>query len=123
MSRVNNVAAPHEQASPWPKTGHPGRFTSQRSPLGLCLPSRHLWQIGADQIAALMAALGANRTGRDGGNDVNDPTETWAALGFRSAKALFVPSSNRDIFPLWHGHDPPPGGSHGNPHPTTRVHC
>src|SRR5262245_65708006 len=37
----------------------------------------------------------------------DDPTETWAALGFCSAKALFVPSSNRDIFPLLHGHYPP----------------
>src|SRR5262249_54061824 len=39
-----------------------------------------------------------------------DPQETWAALSLRSAKALFVPSSNRDIFPLLHGHDPPREG-------------
>jgi len=30
MSRVNSVAALHEQASRWPKMGHPGRFTGQR---------------------------------------------------------------------------------------------
>jgi hypothetical protein len=29
-----------------------------------------------------------------------DPTETWAAQDFRSAKALFVPSLKRDIVPL-----------------------
>jgi hypothetical protein len=28
-----------------------------------------------------------------------DPTETWAAQDFRSAKALFVPSLKRDIVP------------------------
>src|SRR5262245_43200259 len=35
-----------------------------------------------------------------------DPTETWAAQGFRSAQALFVPSVSRDIVPPLHGHDP-----------------
>ena len=35
-----------------------------------------------------------------------DPTETWAAQDFRSAKALFVPSLKRDIIPLLHAHDP-----------------
>ena len=39
----------------------------------------------------------------------SDPTETWAAQDFRSAKALFVPSLKRDIVPLLHGHDPPRG--------------
>ena len=29
-----------------------------------------------------------------------DPTETWAAPDFRSAKALFVPSLKGDIVPL-----------------------
>ena len=30
---------------------------------------------------------------------VTNPTETWAAQDFRSAKALFVPSLKRDIVP------------------------
>ena len=29
-----------------------------------------------------------------------DPTETWAAEDFRSAKASFVPSLKRDIIPF-----------------------
>jgi hypothetical protein len=33
------------------------------------------------------------------GNDAIDPTRTRAAQGFRSAKALFVPSVKRDIVP------------------------
>src|SRR3954451_11662989 len=52
-----------------------------------------------------------------------DPTETWAAQDFRSAKALFVPSLKRDIVPFyWHAHDLQREGSHGNPHPTARIH-
>src|SRR5215510_7980277 len=31
-----------------------------------------------------------------------DPSATWAAEDFRSAKALFVPSLKRDIVPLLH---------------------
>ena len=54
--------------------------------------------------------------------DANDPTETWAAQDFRSAKALFVPSLKRDIVPLLHAHDLRREGSHGNPHPTARIH-
>src|SRR2546426_7835512 len=34
--------------------------------------------------------------------DANDPTETWAAQDFRSAKASFVPSLRRDIVLLAH---------------------
>src|SRR5262245_7828496 len=34
-----------------------------------------------------------------------DPTETWVAQDFCSAKALFVPSLKRDIVPLLHAHD------------------
>jgi len=52
----------------------------------------------------------------------NDPTETWAAQDFRSAKALFVPSLKRDIVPSIAWTRPPTGGSGGNPHPTTRIH-
>jgi ABC-type uncharacterized transport system substrate-binding protein len=50
---------------------------------------------------------GASRTS---GCDATDPTETWAAQDFRSAKGLFVPSLKRDIVPLLHGHDPPREG-------------
>jgi hypothetical protein len=46
------------------------------------------------------------RLARQTGNHLNllsisadDPTETWAAQDFRSAKALFVPSLKRDIVP------------------------
>src|SRR4029453_10726561 len=55
-------------------------------------------------------------------NDANDPTETWAAQDFRSAKALFVPSLKRDIVPSIACTRPPTGGSHGNPPPTARIH-
>ena len=55
-------------------------------------------------------------------SDVHDPTETWAAQDFRSAKALFVPSLKRDIVPSIACTRPPAGGSHGNPHPTARIH-
>jgi hypothetical protein len=49
--------------------------------------------------------------------------ETWAAQDFRTAKALFVPSLKRDIVSLyWHAHDLRREGSHGNPHPTARIH-
>src|SRR5215510_7527460 len=58
---------------------------------------------------------------RSNQSDVNDPTETWAAQDFRSAKALFVPSLKRDIVPLLHAHNLRPEGSHGNPHPTARI--
>jgi len=51
-----------------------------------------------------------------------DPTETWAAQDFRSAKSLFVPSLKRDIVPPIACTRPPAGGSHGNPHPTARIH-
>ena len=50
-----------------------------------------------------------------------DPTETWAAQDFRSAKALFVPSLKRDIVPLLRD-DLRREGSHGNPHPTAGIH-
>src|SRR5262249_1387711 len=39
-----------------------------------------------------------------------DPTETWAAQDFRSAKALFVPSLKRDIVPSLACTRPPAGG-------------
>src|SRR5262245_30669010 len=53
---------------------------------------------------------------------IHDPTETWAAQDFRSAKALCVPSLKRDIVPLyWHAHDLRREGSHGNPHPAARI--
>ena len=51
-----------------------------------------------------------------------DPTETCAAQDFRSAKVLFVPSLKRDIFPSIACTRPPARGSHGNPHPTARIH-
>src|SRR6476620_11473963 len=51
-----------------------------------------------------------------------DPIETWAAQDFRSAKALFVPSLKRDIVSSVACTRPPAGGSHGNPHPTARIH-
>src|SRR5258705_11498696 len=51
-----------------------------------------------------------------------DPTETWAAQDFRSAKTLFVPSLKRDIVPSIGMHTTSGGeGSHGNPHPTARI--
>jgi len=44
--------------------------------------------------------LRANRTlNRHRRMTESDPTETWAAQDFRSAKALFVPSLRRDIVP------------------------
>ena len=46
----------------------------------------------------------------------SDPTETWAAEDFRSAKGVFVPSLKGDIVPVLHCMArPPAGGSHGNP--------
>ena len=39
-------------------------------------------------------------------NDANDPQETWAAQGFRSAKALFVFRISVISSPPLHGHDP-----------------
>ena len=42
--------------------------------------------------------------------DANDPTATWAAQDFRSAKALFVPSVKRDIVPFIACTQPPAGG-------------
>jgi hypothetical protein len=39
-----------------------------------------------------------------------DPTDTWAAQDFRSAKALFVPSLKRDIVPSIACIRPPAGG-------------
>ena len=51
-----------------------------------------------------------------------DPTETCAAQDFRSAKVLFVPSLKRDIVSSVACTRPPAGGSHGNPHPTARIH-
>ena len=42
-------------------------------------------------------------------SDVHDPTETWAAQDFRSAKAVFVPSLKRDII-LFACTRPPAGG-------------
>src|SRR5262249_28127890 len=39
-----------------------------------------------------------------------DPTETWPAQGFRTAKALFVPSLMRDTVLLLHGHASPREG-------------
>ena len=41
---------------------------------------------------------------------IHDPTETWAAQDFRSAKALFVPSLKRDIVPSIACTRPPAGG-------------
>src|SRR5262245_19147608 len=53
----------------------------------------------------------------------DDPQETSAAQGFRSAKALFVPSLNRGIVPsILHAHDLRWEESHGNPPPTARIH-
>jgi putative ABC transport system substrate-binding protein len=51
-----------------------------------------------------------------------DPSATWAAQDFRSAKALFVPSLKPDIVLLLHAHDLQREGPHGNPHPTARIH-
>ena len=45
-----------------------------------------------------------------GRSDAIDPTETWAAQDFRSAKALFVPSLKRDIVPSIACTRPPAGG-------------
>src|SRR5262245_34390554 len=60
---------------------------------------------------------------RSNQSDVNDPQETSAAQGFRSAKALFVPSLKRDIVPsILHAHDLRWEESHGNPPPTARIH-
>src|SRR5262249_31079957 len=42
-----------------------------------------------------MSALGANRTRRDGGNDVNDPTPTWAAKNCRCPWLLMRSSNDR----------------------------
>src|SRR5262245_24797558 len=42
--------------------------------------------------------------------DANDPFETCAAQGFRSAKALFAPSLKRDIVPSIACTQPPAGG-------------
>src|SRR5262245_52413962 len=42
--------------------------------------------------------------------DAIDPTETLAASAFRTAKALFVPSLNRDIVPSIACTQPPAGG-------------
>ena len=42
--------------------------------------------------------------------DAIDPTETWAAQDFRSAKVLFVPSLKRDIVPSIACTRPPAGG-------------
>ena len=53
---------------------------------------------------------------------IHDPSETCAAQDFRSAKALFVPWLKRDIVHSIACTRPPAGGSHGNPHPTARIH-
>jgi hypothetical protein len=53
---------------------------------------------------------------------VGYPTGTWTARGFRAAKALFVPAPKRDIVPSVACTRPPAGGSHGNSHPTARIH-
>jgi hypothetical protein len=49
------------------------------------------------------AALGAKAEGADRQTPLNlvenDPSETWAAQDFRTAKALFVRSVKRDIVP------------------------
>src|SRR3977135_3268182 len=53
-----------------------------------------------------------------------DPSETWAAQDFRTAKVLFVPSLSMVSSTLTpNEHDLPAGGSHGNPRPTARIHC
>src|SRR5262245_18292947 len=53
-----------------------------------------------------MSEIGDKRTLAASAVDANDPTAARLAQDFRSAKALFFPSSNRYIFPLLHGHDP-----------------
>src|SRR5215510_7774295 len=47
---------------------------------------------------------------------------TWAAPDFRSAKALFVLRQSVISSPYCMDRTPA-GRSHGNPHPTTRIHC
>src|SRR5262247_3296101 len=53
---------------------------------------------------------------------IHDPSETWAAPDFRSAKALFVLRQSVISSPYCMDRTPA-GRSHGNPHPTTRIHC
>jgi hypothetical protein len=52
----------------------------------------------------------------------SDPIQTWAAQEFCSARALFAPSLKRDIVSSIARTRSPAGGSHGNPHPTARIH-
>src|SRR5215510_6503801 len=40
-----------------------------------------------------MSALGANRTRRDGGNDVNDPVQTCATRNLAAQMSIFEPHS------------------------------
>src|SRR5215510_1229928 len=83
----------------------------------------HMARTCRPSMSALRPLPGAKRTLRGHRRmTASDPTETWAAQDFRSAKALFVPSLKRDIVPLLHAHNLRPEGSHGNPHPTARIH-
>src|SRR5262245_57133442 len=52
-----------------------------------------------------------------------DPSATWAAQDFRSAKVFVRPFGKRDIVPLRCMDMTPTGGSHGNLHPTARIRC
>src|SRR5262249_55871583 len=65
--RLPGGAAPQ----PKPQTGKPERLRTSGARARAC---RHKRSIGR------MSALGANRTRRDGGNDVNDPERTSAKL-------------------------------------------
>src|SRR5262245_29229438 len=69
-----------------------------------------------------MSAFGqTGHWSRHGRRAAFDPTETWAAQNFRTAKALFVFSQSVISSPPLHGMTPT-GGSHGNLHPTARIH-
>ena len=80
-------------------------------------------QVGRADHCCVCPFIGVKRSCRlRARTDVNDPQETSAAQDFRSAKALFVPSLKRDIVSSVACTRPPAGGSHGNPHPTARIH-
>ena len=108
-------------------SARPERFASGRSPLPARARNSWLLHSGLIHSAAEIRTLsdGERTSGEAAGcTDPTrlSPTETWAAQDFRSAKALFVPSLKRDIVPPIACTRPPAGGSHGNPHPTARIH-
>src|SRR5262245_46692807 len=82
---------------------------------------------GMSPVDALEGGMASFETKRGCSRLVNesifvDRKLTGAAQDFRSAKLLFVPSPKRDIVPSIACTRPPAGGSHGNPHPTARIH-